>query len=180
MRLFHVTTCWLDLSIWSTMTFNSWSPCFHSQVLRLQVFTTLVGFYLFLQMYYFKLCVCVWVWAHTCWCLQRPETEMLDSPWNDRYLQLWVSRHGFSVGSFLTCWTISLAHKYLFLFSVYVWVPTCVSMGHMCAWFPPGAEDGIGSLETRVTDVCEPPCGCWEQPGSIQEQWAISLAPGKF
>lgn len=108
------------------------------------------------------------------------EARNVGFPRNDRYIQLWVSRHGFSVGSFLTCWTISLAHKYLFLFSVYVWVPTCVSMGHMCAWCPPGAEDGIGSLETRVTDVREPPCGCWEQPGPMQEQWTISLAPASF
>lgn len=162
--------------------FNSCSSCFHSQVHRLQVSATSVVFiHLFFRMYYFKLCRCVWVCAHECWCLQR--SEMLDSPWNYSYSYepLYMGPGNWililcknSVGSFLTCWTISLAHKYLFLFlCMCKFLQVCLC--DMCAWCPPRADHGVGSLETRVTDVYEPLCGCWEQHGPIQEQW-VSLS----
>ena len=61
-----------------------------------------------------------------------------------------------------------------FLFYLFYYI--CVSVrSNLCfctmcmqyLWRP----EGIGSPETRVTDVCEPLCGCWEfNPGSLERK----------
>lgn len=54
-----------------------------------------------------------------------------------------------------------------------LWV--CVMyVHHVYAWCTRRPEEGIKSLETGVTNGCQPPEGCWEpNPGPLQEQPAL-------
>ena len=46
------------------------------------------------------------------------------------------------------------------------------------AWCPRRPEEGIRIPETRVTDGCEPPCGCWELNLSYGDVRAELLTAG--
>lgn len=41
-------------------------------------------------------------------------------------------------------------------------LPACMSVDHMHAWCLQKPLEGIESSGTGITDVCEPPCRCWE------------------
>lgn len=43
----------------------------------------------------------------------------------------------------------------------------CMSVHHVQAWCPGKSEEGIRSLWNGVTDVCEPPCRCWESKWTL-------------
>lgn len=61
---------------------------------------------------------------------------------------------------------------------------TCMSVYH--ARLRQKTKGGIKVSETRVIDVCEPPCGCWKQPANSARasgalrSWAISVAGSYF
>lgn len=69
------------------------------------------------------------------------------------------------------CWVLWDVHGCLHL---------CTDVHHVYVWCPQGSE-GIGSLRTRVTDVYEPPYGCWElnpfQSNWCFDPWNTSSAP---
>jgi hypothetical protein len=69
----------------------------------------------------------------------------------------------------------SFQNIYLCLFYVYRCLPTCIYSDHVCIWYPPKAQEGAMSPRTRLTDVCEPPCWCWEQNlDPLQEKQALT------
>lgn len=46
----------------------------------------------------------------------------------------------------------------------------CMSVYHVHDWCPGVPEEGVRFPGTRVTDACEPPCGCWESNiGPLEE-----------
>ena len=49
---------------------------------------------------------------------------------------------------------------------------TCVSLYHVSAWYPMGPE---GSPRTRLTESCEPPCGCSESSLGLLEEQPVLL-----
>ena len=55
----------------------------------------------------------------------------------------------------------------IFYFMCVSILATCMAV-HMYARCPQKSEEGIRSPGTRVTDGCEPPCGCWKvNPGPL-------------
>jgi hypothetical protein len=53
----------------------------------------------------------------------------------------------------------------------------CLSMYHVYAWHLRRSEGRVGSTETGVTSVHEPPCICWDQSlCAVEEQSVILIA----
>lgn len=45
---------------------------------------------------------------------------------------------------------------------------------HVYAWHPWRAKEGVGTLEARITNSCQPPCGCWVSLELLHE-WPVLL-----
>ena len=50
----------------------------------------------------------------------------------------------------------------LFILCIWMFLPNCMSMHHVCAWFWRRSEGGTKSLGIGDMDGCDPPCGCCE------------------
>lgn len=60
-------------------------------------------------------------------------------------------------------------------------LPICMSVRHMHARCPGRPEMSFGSLRIRVTNHCEPSCGCWESKlGPLEEEPLLSAAEKSF
>lgn len=42
------------------------------------------------------------------------------------------------------------------------------------------AEEGVRSSGTGLTDGCEPPCGCWDSLGLLEQQSVLHLSSPVF
>jgi hypothetical protein len=63
-----------------------------------------------------------------------------------------------------------LNEKLNVLFYVYDFLPACISVHCMCAWFLRRAEESSRFPGTGITDNHEPTCGCWElNLGPVEE-----------
>jgi hypothetical protein len=66
-----------------------------------------------------------------------------------------------------------LSHRYYFLLNFFknVCIFICKGVLPVCMQFLQRSEEGVTSPGTGVTDVCKPPCGCWElNLGPLEEQ----------
>jgi hypothetical protein len=52
----------------------------------------------------------------------------------------------------------------------------CIYVPHISPWCPWRSEEGIRFAGTRVTDVCEPPCGCCQLNWSPLREQPVLLA----
>ena len=115
------------------------------------------------------------------WCPWSPERVLLDPL--EMELQMVVSLHlgGGTItpssgraASALNGGAISPAWKSIF-FNVYGALPVCMSMQPACVCLlPVEARIGDQPTGTGVTDICEPPCGCWvSNPTPLQDLWVL-------
>lgn len=49
-------------------------------------------------------------------------------------------------------------------------LPACISVHHMCVWYPRRTKESVGSPRTGATDGCEPPYEFWEWKLVLKEQ----------
>ena len=59
-----------------------------------------------------------------------------------------------------------------------MFLPACVFVQRMYAWYSWRPEEGIRSPETEVIDGCETAYGCWElNPSPPEEQKVLLIEP---
>lgn len=54
-------------------------------------------------------------------------------------------------------------------------LPAIMTVNHIRVWCPWRPEGGTGHPETRITDSCEPPWGCWVPNLGLPEEQPVLL-----
>ena len=64
---------------------------------------------------------------------------------------------------------------YLFLFYVFEYLASCLSVHHVHAWCLQRSEEGVGSPRASVKKDCGQLCGCWELNSGPLEEHPVLL-----